>query len=58
MPENRFDKRKVQRCPETTHRILLGFSLACNHQITMDVTFDYCAWHNSYYFHITLRHAL
>ena len=27
-----FDKKKVQRCPETTHRILLGFSLACSHQ--------------------------
>ena len=25
-------KKKVQRCPETTHRILLGFSLACSHQ--------------------------
>ena len=33
MPENRFDKKKVQRCPETTHRILLGFSLACSHQM-------------------------
>ena len=30
MPEIDFDKKKVQRCPETTHRILLGFSLACS----------------------------
>ena len=27
-------KRKVQRCPETTHRILLGISLACSHHDT------------------------
>ena len=33
MPEIDFDKKKVQRCPETTHRILLGFSLACSHQL-------------------------
>ena len=24
-------ERKAQRCPETTHRILLGFSLTCSH---------------------------
>ena len=31
MTENKVLIKKVQRCPEITHRILLGVSLACSH---------------------------